>query len=117
MDKERPFPQVQGLHGGGCEAVRGEDEEEEEMGRGKSQEAETIIEVMPVFPMNVYDTAGAIVVGDIRFEREVECTMRLEHAGYPCSCWECSACGKKHDAPRLNSYCPRCGARIVQVVE
>ena len=76
-----------------------------------------LIELMPVFPMPVYEKASAIVVGDVMFGHVGECTMRLEHGGYPCSCWECSACGKKHDAPRLNSYCPRCGARIVQVVE
>lgn len=76
-----------------------------------------LIELMPVFPMPVYEKSSAVLVGDVRFDRLRECTMTLEHEGYPCNCWECSACGKKHDAPRLHSYCPRCGARIVGVEE
>lgn len=70
------------------------------------------IQMHPLFPASVYATAAAVVVDGTRFARERTCTMRLEHEGYPCSCWECSACGKKHDAPRLNAYCPRCGARV-----
>lgn len=79
----------------------------EEVGKLKPHE----IEMHGAFPR--HDTAEAVVVDGMRFRRDYECTMRLEYKGYPCSCWECSACGKKHDAPRLNSYCPRCGARIV----
>ena len=72
------------------------------------------IEMHGVFPR--HDTAEAAEVDGMRFRRDYECTMRLEHGGYPCSCWECSACGKKHDAPRLHTFCPRCGARIAEVV-
>lgn len=74
------------------------------------------IELKPLFPIEMYESASAVFVGNVRFRRERECTMTLEHEGYPCSCWECSACGKKHDAPRLHAFCPRCGARIAEVV-
>ena len=45
------------------------------------------------------------------------CTLTVEYAGDPCNDYRCSACGKLHNAPRANAFCPRCGARVALVVE
>ena len=43
------------------------------------------------------------------------CTMTQEYAGYPCSDFRCSACGKVHNAPHADEFCSRCGAMVVGV--
>lgn len=47
------------------------------------------------------------------------CTMTCTYRGEPCSDWTCSFCGKTHvvhNAARVGEYCPRCGAKVAEVV-
>ena len=68
-----------------------------------------------LYSKDKYESAKAIVVAGVRFERVRECVMTQTYAGYPCADWECSACGKTHNAPRTHLVCPRCGAVIREV--
>ena len=50
------------------------------------------------------------------FVRRKTCTLTVEYEGYPNLDYLCSSCNKIHNAPRQNAFCPRCGARVVAVV-
>ena len=77
------------------------------------------IEMPSLYPAQVMAHVDSVVIGGMRFERYYgrECEMSLTFKGSPCNDYVCSACGKMHNAPRVSTYCPRCGARIVAVVD
>ena len=74
-----------------------------------------VIYMHQVYSKDYYEGAVAIEVMGVRFNRARECTMTQTYAGYPCADWQCSACGKTHNAPRANEFCPRCGAIVREV--
>lgn len=73
------------------------------------------IKVPRMYPLEIVQRIERIDYGGIYFRKEVTCTMTEAYRGTPCSDWECSACGKIHNAPRTGRFCPRCGAKIVEV--
>lgn len=70
------------------------------------------IEMPALFPASVMAHVDSVDIGGVRFVLERTCSMALTFKGEPCNDYTCSACGKVHNAPRVNEYCPRCGARI-----
>ena len=75
-----------------------------------------VLEIDAMFPDEYVDSIGAISYGGIEFTRRGKCVLTVEHEGYPCNDYRCSACGKVHNAPRPGSYCPRCGCLVAEVV-
>lgn len=65
-----------------------------------------------MYPAKLYELVSAIEIADTRFERVRECELVLEFEGAICNDYRCTCCGKVHNAPRRNSYCPRCGAKV-----
>ena len=65
----------------------------------------------------VVDRLDAVIYGGAEFHRRRgTCRLVVEFEGYPCNDYRCTACGKVHNAPRANGYCPRCGAKVEEVV-
>ena len=54
---------------------------------------------------------------DAVFVRRATCTLTVVYRGYPCSDFLCSSCGKIHNAPHPDAFCPRCGAVVAEVIE
>ena len=69
-----------------------------------------------LYSREVYENAKAIEIAGVRFYKPVTCTLTRTYHGSPCSDWLCSACGKIHNAPRANAFCPRCAAKVTEVI-
>ena len=75
----------------------------------------TVMEIDAMHAQPVVDSVTAIVYGGVEFGRRGKCTLTVEYEGFPCNDYRCSACGKVHNGPRANAYCPRCGSRVEEV--
>ena len=79
---------------------------------------ELVIDVM--LPAQTIESARTLRIRQLPsavFHRRRTCTLIIRYRGYPNMDIECSCCGKIHNAPRTDRYCPRCGAWVVAVVD
>ena len=81
----------------------------------RESRAPGVLYQQPLYTQKFYESITAIEVYGIRFARERKCSMTTEFEGTPCNDYRCSACGKLHNAPRVHSHCPRCGAKVTDV--
>lgn len=83
------------------------------MGRG---EAELVIDaLMPAAELAGVRSVRIRQLPDEVFVRREACVLTVEYEGYPCSDFRCSACGKVHNAPAPQPFCPRCAAEVAWV--
>lgn len=79
-------------------------------------DAELVIDTLvPAADLACVRTVRIRQLPDEVFVRRDTCELTVEYEGYPCSDFRCSACGKVHNAPAPQPFCPRCAAEVVGV--